>query len=168
MNLLQIINAIVLIIGIPTLVGAILFVGRKLQTLDDLKIIVDKIKSNLKVVSDYLIGKEGFNHHELQAYSPLRLTDEGNRLIKDVGFDIVATTHQDDFFSFIDSEHPSHKHDVELAAIKSIYALQDKEYMSMLKTFFYNNPQRTIANTAPTLGIYVRDLYLAEHPEILE
>ncbi len=166
MDLLQIINAIVIVIGVPTLVGAVVFVGRKLQVLDDLKITVDKMKSNLKVVCDYLIGKEGFNHAELHAYSPLKLTDEGTRLIEEIGFDRAFRDNVADFFSFINDEHPSRKHDVELAAIRSIYALQDKDYMGMLKTFFYNHPQRTIANTAPTLGVYIRDKYLAKHPEI--
>ncbi|HEU0080991.1 MAG TPA: hypothetical protein VFQ72_03125 [Candidatus Paceibacterota bacterium] len=40
--------------------------------------------------------------------------------------------------------------------------------MKFLKAYFYNNPARNLPNTAQTLGIYVRDLYLAEHPEITE
>ena len=56
----------------------------------------------------------------------------------------------------------------ETAAIKSIYTLSDKEFMSLLKEYFYNNPNRSLANTAPTLGVYVRDKYLEEHPEIIQ
>lgn len=168
MNTLQIVNAVVVIIGVPAIVGTLIFVGRKLQTLDAIEITLGKVKANLKVVCDYLIGKDGFNHTELQAYSPLKLTGIGMKLIEETGLDAAFRDNTADFFSFIESEHPSQKHDVELAAIKSIYALQDKDYMGMLKTFFYNHPQRTIANSAPTLGVYIRDKYLSEHPEIRE
>jgi hypothetical protein len=40
--------------------------------------------------------------------------------------------------------------------------------MKFLKVYFYNNPTRNLENTAPTLGVYLRDRYLADHPEIKE
>lgn len=33
---------------------------------------------------------------------------------------------------------------------------------------FYNHPDRNLENTAPTLGLYIRDKYLADYPEIRE
>lgn len=160
---------IVVTIGIPTIIGCFVYIGRKLQVLDDLKETVEKLKCNLKVVSDYLTkNNQDFTASELKAYSPLKLTPEGDKLIRSIGFHNVFEKNQRDFFSYIDSEEPKLKYDVEVAAIKSISALADKDYMDFLKIYFYNNPARNIANTAPTLGVYVRDKYLEMHPEITQ
>ncbi len=103
MNFLNIITTI----GVASVVVGLLYIGRKLQILDDLKSVTDKIKLNIKVVSDFLTrNNANFNHSELQAYSP--------------------------------------------------------------RVFMYNKPDRNMENTAPTLGVYIRDMYLSEHPEIIE
>jgi len=160
---------IIITIGVAAVVAGLIYIGRKLQILDDLKIMTDKIKANVKVVSDFLTrDNKNFNPSELQAYSPLRLTPEGENFIKKTGFDTVFDKNKTDFFRCIDNEKPKLKYDVEIAAIKSISMLYDKEYMNFLKVLFYNTPNRSMENTAPTLGIYVRDKYLANHSEIAE
>lgn len=156
-------------IGLATILGAFIYIGRKLQILDDLKKSNEKIKQNLKVVGDHLTKYDTqFNPSELQTFSPYQLTDEGKALIDDLGFDNVFEKNKSDFFDFIDSEEPRLKYDVEKAAIKSIFILSEADYMSFLKVFFYNNPGRNLGNVSPTLGVYVRDAYLKEHPEITE
>jgi len=85
-----------------------------------------------------------------------------------LGFDNIFKEHKLDFFNYIDEEKPKLKYDVEFSAIKSISFLSDKPYMEFLKVFFYNNPNKNIENTAPTLGVYIRDKYLEEHPEITQ
>jgi hypothetical protein len=158
---------IISIIGFSTMVGGFIYVGRKLQALDRLEETMEKVKANLKVVSDYLTAThKDFNHKELQVYSPLRLTQNGKNLLKEVGFESIFGQYKDDFFSVIDDDAPKLKYDVERSAIRSISVLSDRDYMSFLKVFFYNNPDRSMANTGPTLGVYVRDRYLEEHPEI--
>jgi hypothetical protein len=160
---------IIVAIGVPSVLIAFIYIGRKLQILDDLKITTDKIKANLKVVSDFLTRSSlKFNMAELQSYSPLKLTPEGQRFIASTGFDKIFEANKLDFFQCIESEKPKLKYDVELAAVKSISMLYDKEYMNFLKILFYNDPKRNLENTAPTLGVYVRDKYLAGHPEIVE
>lgn len=157
-------------LGVASTIGGFIYVGRKLQILDDLKITIDKIKWDLKVVTDFLTrNNENFNSRELRAYSPLRLTMEGDQFIKRTGFDKIFYAHKADFFRCIEEERPRLKYDVEIAAIKCISMLSNKEYMNFLKILFYNDqPRRNIGNTAPTLGVYLRDKYLAEHPEIVE
>lgn len=152
-----------------SVIGGFIYTGKKLQILDDLKITSDKVKRNLTVISNFLIRyAQNFNATELQALSPLTLTPDGQKFIEEIGFNNVFGAHQADFFQCLESEKPKLKYDVESAAIKSISMLYDKEYMDFLKVFFYNNPKRTIENTAPTLGIYMRDKYLSEHPEITQ
>ena len=156
-------------VGVIGVLGAFIYIGRKLQILDNMSKTTEKIKVNVKVISDYLTGANAdFNHTELQAYSPLKLTTKGNELIKKLGFDNVFEKHKDDFCKLIDEESPKLKYDVEKAAIRSISTLYNQDYMGFLKVFFYNNPDRNLKNVAPTLGIYIRDKYLEKHPEITE
>ncbi len=160
---------IIISVGIPAIIVGLISIGRKLQILDDLKITNDKIKHNLKVISEFLIrGNKNFNSKEIQVISPYTLTEVGENFIKEVGFNNVFNANKEDFFLCIENEKPKLKYDVEAAAIKSVSMLYDKEYMNFLKVYFYNNPTRSIENAAPTLGIYIRDKYLAEHPEITQ
>ncbi len=160
---------IVIAIGIPAIVAALIYIGKKLQILDDLQKTIGKMKLNLKVIGDFLTRNHSeFNPTELQGYSPLHLTKEGKRFIHNIGFEGIFNKQKIDFFACIENEHPKLKYDVEAAAIKSIYTLSDKEYMAFLKEYFYNNPTRNLGNTAPTFGVYIRDMYLEEHPEIIQ
>jgi len=160
---------VIIAIGVTAIVGCLVYIGRKIQILDDLKITTNKIKANVKVVSDFLThNNTNFNLSELQAYSPLRLTPEGEKFIANIGFNNVFNENKVDFFHCIESEKPKLKYDVEIAAIKSIFMLYDREYMNFLKVLFYNEPKRSMENTAPTLGVYLRDKYLSEHPEITQ
>ena len=159
----------IVIIGIPSAVGAFVYISRKLQILSDLKTDVAKVKNNLKVVSDYLTRHHNkFNPSELRALSPLQLTEEGRRMIEGLGFHDVFNENKNDFWEVIKEAKPELKYDVEVAAVKSIYALYDRPYMNFLKVFFYNNPERGFEDTAPTLGVFVRDEFLREHPEITQ
>jgi hypothetical protein len=173
-SLIIVIGMLDLIVGIAvfisSLIGFVWLGRREIDTSikNSIGATVGKIKTNLKIVCDYLIGKEGFNHSEIESYSPRKLTERGEDFIKNHNFEEIFKNHKSDFFNYIDSENPRQKHDVENASIKSIYLLSNQDYMRFLKTFFYNNPARNLPNTAPTLGVYVRDRYLEEHPKITD
>jgi hypothetical protein len=123
----------------------------------------------MKVVTDYLTKfHTKFEPRELRVFSPIQLTAEGNKLITEIGFDNVFEEYEDDFLDYISQEKPMLKYDVEMTAIKSIYFLADRSYMQFLKVFLYKHPERNMHNIAPTLGIYVRDRYLEDHPEITQ
>ncbi|MBI4598882.1 hypothetical protein HY734_01650 [Candidatus Uhrbacteria bacterium] len=169
MDAIQWINAFIVLIGVPSIAVGLVFVGRKLEVLDSLETSCAGIKHNLKVIGDYLTRHHAtFDPSELHALSPLQLTPQGRQFLEELDFDNVVAANKTDFFACIDEEHPKLKYDVETAAIKSIYTLTEKPYMQFLKVFFYNNPERSLENTAATLGVYIRDLYLAEHPEITQ
>jgi len=168
-NWLDAANSIIVAIGVPATVGGLIYIGKKIQVLDDLKITVDKIKHNVTVIINFLMkNAPNFDSTELRDYSPLGLTIKGTGLVGSIGFDRIFCEHKNDFFACIDDEEPELKYDVEILAIRSIYCLSEKPYMKFLKVYLYNNPTRTIDNVAPTLGVYVRDKYLTEHPGIVE
>lgn len=160
--------AILTSFGVAT-IGGLIYIGRKLQILDDLKITLDKVKLNLKVVTDFLTKDNSeFDPSELQSYSPYQLTSKGQDFVKSIGFEEVFDKYKEEFFKYISDEDPKLKYDVELAAIKAISVFGDKEYMSFLKIYLYNNPKRSLENVAPTLGVFLRDKYLSAHPEITQ
>lgn len=168
-QILQSISSLFALIGVPSTIAGFIYVGRKLQVLDSLDRDMKNVKHNLNTVKNYLTRYHiRFDPANLKALSPIGLTDQGSDFIKEIGFDSIFQRNKKDFFNLIDSEKPKFKYDVELSAIKSIFSLADKDYMSFLKVYLYNNPKSTINDTAPTLGIYVRDKYLSEHGEIKE
>jgi hypothetical protein len=48
MEIVNVINLVIVIVGVPTIVGTLIYIGRNLQILDDLKYIIkEKIEPNL-------------------------------------------------------------------------------------------------------------------------
>ncbi|MFA6533578.1 MAG: hypothetical protein WCT37_00220 [Patescibacteria group bacterium] len=158
-----------LAIGIATIIGGLVYIGRKLQILDDLKETMEKVKHNVKVICDTLSKpKIDFNPQDIQSYSPLKLTTVGEKKIIDIGFADIFRNNSSDFLGFIKSESAGTKYDVEIAAIKSVKVLFDKEYFNPIKSYLYNNPSENVDTLFTTLGVYVRDNYLEQYPEITE
>lgn len=51
MDILTIVNGMVVIFGIPTIIGACIYIGRKLQILDSVDSLMKNIKHNMGIVS---------------------------------------------------------------------------------------------------------------------
>ena len=166
-ELLKVLNAVIVIIGIPTIIGACIYVGRKLQVLDDLNDTISKVKHNIKVVCDTLVqSKVKFDPNYIKSFSPFELTEKGTERIKELGFDKILAENEEDFIDFINSEKPMSKYDVEVSSMKSIIALFDNEYFKPIKKYLYNNPEVDGRKVRTTLAIYVRDKYFEKYPKI--
>jgi hypothetical protein len=166
----DVITKIIVALGIPSIVVGCIYIGKKLQILDDLKEAMNKVKHNIKVIADSLVKQKQviFDPSELQAYSPLRLTAKGNEKIKEVEFDSILKKNKKDFLDFIALDEPKTRYDVQNSAIKSIISLFDNEYFTPVKKYLYNHPDVDIKRLTTTLAIYLRDKYLEEHVEIKE
>ncbi len=160
------------ILGIPAIIVALLFIGRKLQILDDLKKTVEKIKHNIKAMADSMINSDlVFDHTKLQSYSPFKLTEKGKEYLEKIGFISTFNSNKEIFFDCIDMDHPKTKYDVELAAYRSMLLLRNKEdLMKPIKIHLYNNPndEESFESISRYAGVYIRDQYLDLHPEIVE
>src|SRR3989344_4399990 len=114
MTPLQWINTIIVALGVPTIIAGLIYVGKKLHLLESIEQSLERIKHNMKVVSDYLTRHHlKFDPKELKSLSPLALTDAGLKLIEEIGFDNVFEKYKADFFELIDSENAKLKYDVE-------------------------------------------------------
>lgn len=165
----NIIKQIIVYLGIPTIVASFVYIGKKLQILDDLKDTINKIKCNLKVVSDVMISSPyiEIDPEKLQSYSPMGLTEKGLDFLKEkLNFVEIFENHQKDFFAVLDEEKPKSKYDVETIATKSVIYLFDKDYFQPIKNYIYNNPQESLNTIVAIIGVYIRDKYLEAHQEI--
>ena len=153
-------------IGFASIFAVLIYIGRKLQILDDLSRTVEKTKHNIKVIADNLIKDEPFDPVDLQSYSPLQLTDEGRGRLEKIGFLDIFAKNKKEFFDFIEAEEVKTKYDVEIAAIKSVSFLFDRDFFNPLKEYFYNNPEIDERKIRSTIGIYIRDQYLSERDDI--
>ncbi len=157
----------IMAIGIPTIIGGCIYIGRKLQILDTLQKTTDKIKHNIKVVADCLVkAPVQFDHEKLETYSPIQLTEAGIKYLDDIGFIKIFNDNKKDFFDFIDTEEPTTKYDTEISATKSFLILFEKEYFNSIKEFLYTHPQDSLQAMSKIAGVYIRDAYLEKHPEI--
>jgi hypothetical protein len=103
----------------------------------------------------------------IQVMSPMFITEKGHKLLEDSGFKSIFDdpAHREEFLTYLSTQNPTTKLDVETQAIISFATFLEKDFMSPIKTYFYNNPStrdsfRTLA------GLYIRDEYLKDHPEI--
>ncbi len=170
MTLLQIINAVVVLVGVPTIVIGLIYVGRKLQILDELQKTTRKIKHNIRVISNAMIKASGvdFDHTLLQDYSPLRLTEDGTKYLEETGFETIFEENEAYFFSLIDEEEPKTKYDVELLAIKSVSMCSEASFMNSVKIYLFNHPKDSFTRFGKVAGVYIRDKYLEKHTKIKE
>lgn len=158
---------IIMGIGIPSIVIGCICIGCKLQILDTLEETTKKVKHNIKLVADCLIESSvEFNHTRLEEYSPFKITEKGEKWLREVGFIEIFNENSQDFFEFIDSEKPTTKYDIENSAIKSFLILFEKEYFDPIKKYLYTHPQESLSSMSKVAGVYIRDKYFESHPEI--
>ena len=115
-------------------------------------------------------------------HSPRRLTDFGNRILEEVGGMEFLREHKDIFFRQIDGRNPKTAFDVERAANTACLMTTAEDIFNGMKNFVYNAPaypltdaqgrlrdyELTLDDVCYVLSIPLRDMYLQEHPEIME
>lgn len=169
MDILNIINAVLIALGVPTIIASAIYIGRKLQVLDDIRDAHDKTKKNIGVIAGCLATSPhiGFDQTKLASYSPLRLTKEGEKYLQTVGFAKIFQKYPDPFFNFINDENPTTKFDVEASAFKAfMFLLGTSQHFRPLKIYAFNHPKEDLREIAKYASIYIRDEYLERHPEI--
>jgi len=155
---------VVVVIGVGTTIAGLVYIGRKLQVLDDLKITMEKVKSNVSVMANALMRNKSvrLDGSLLESYSPVRVTAEGVEYLRYAGFVRVFEGHKDDFFDSIREENPKTDYDIEGAAVRSVVVLFSKEYFAPVKEYLYNNPRTDRNEFMNVAGIYVREKFQRE------
>jgi hypothetical protein len=169
MNVLNIINGIVLIIGLPTIIGIAVKLGKKLQILETIDASFDGIKTNVTTICTFLATthKNDFPSNILKTMSPYQIQSDGLKEIEDSGLKAILDNpvNLKRIFDLILDQKPTTKLDVETNSFIAYNSASVDEAFKPIKSYLYNHP--AARNYFPYLAaVYIRDKYLSEHPEI--
>lgn len=172
MNLLQIVNTAVVVIGVPTILGVFISVGRKLQILDILDTSLSKeIKPDLKDVRERLSTLEGRFSGAFGAASPISLKPIGKKALEESGFSKWIDDNKNELLAKCRSTNSmSNPYDIQEAAFKFFDQLDFGDFESKLKETAYQYGW-SIETMRRIGGIYFRDVCLQAHnfkPEDLD
>ena len=142
---------------------------------------IDRISEDLVKITSVLMLKDKDINDVLSAkHSPRRLTDAGQRIFTDANGQAYLDANKDYLFAEIDRRKPLAKLDVEDASYAVLIDATRLEAFNPIKTFIYNAPNYQLTKSDGTpmsydvslidmcfvMSIPLRDMYLAEHPEI--
>ena len=142
---------------------------------------IDQMNEELVRISSVLMIKYRDARDVLSAkHSPRRLTDAGQRIFADANGQAYLDANKDYLFAEIDRRKPLAKLDVEDASYAVLIDATRLEAFNPIKTFIYNAPNYQLTKSDGTsmsydvslidmcfvMSIPLRDMYLAEHPEI--
>ncbi len=129
MNYFEIVNGLVVVIGIPTMVGTLITVGRKLQILDSLNITVEqKMEPKLeKLVVEFEVLKNKMNilwrSHVARSKSPRQLNDLGKKILRDSGIDRIVDQKRAELTKIIKEKNPTNSYDAEKIIVDVLMTL---------------------------------------------
>ncbi|MDP3772271.1 MAG: hypothetical protein Q8Q94_02765 [bacterium] len=111
MDALNVINGIVVSLGIPTIIGVAVYIGRKLQILEDLKDIRGRFNVVESKVGDLWADRLA------PAKSPRQLNEMGNKILGESGIKGIVEEKRDDLLKIIREKNITNAYDAELAVM---------------------------------------------------
>lgn len=165
MDALEWVNTLVVALGLPTVLGAFLYIGRKLQALETLKKEVDdNIRPDLKDVRERLATWEGKSAGLYQAQSPISLTEQGRAYLRDSGLKDFIDENTDGLMQQVEHEQTVQTpYDVQQVAFEFFDELDLPDSLEKRAKNFAFNHGVSMDALRRIGGIYFRDLCLAEH-----
>ena len=157
MDILNTINAIVVSIGIPTIIVVAIYIGRKLQILDDLQPLRDKFAIVESRVGDLWADRTA------SAHSPRQLNDKGRAILTGSGIKEVIEEKKNDLFAKVKETNPSNTYDAEKVILDVVSKIPEyyPELVAKLKdgAFKTGNDLDTVFLVG---GIYLRNLIIGD------
>lgn len=153
MTVLETINAWVVGIGIPAIIGAALYLGRKLQILDDLTGVRDRFAVVESRVGDMWADRAA------PAHSPRKLNAYGIKILNESGIKEIIDEKKSTLLDIVKKKDIKNAYDAEQAVLLTVEKLPEHcpDIVDKLK----NGAFKTGANLDTVLlvgGIYLRDL----------
>lgn len=168
---MDILFKIILSIGIPSIILALIYIGRKLQSLDDmggnisdLKIEIAEIKVDCKNIWQ-IISRHGEDICSLKTKiygspgSPMKPNENGKKLLEDSGFYKIYPELKDELFALMDSYQPRTLYDYEKIAEKVLSKFQNNPLMDPLKEYVVNNQNESLELIFRVAAWVIRDDY---------
>jgi hypothetical protein len=101
--------------------------------------------------------------------SPYQIQKDGYSIITDSGLKAILDLPENSVkvYKYIDTQFPKTKLDVERYSFMAFNISSEEVTFNPVKVYLYNHPDKR--EFFPYLAaVYIRDIYLAEHPEIAE
>jgi hypothetical protein len=165
MDWVEIINAIVVVVGVPAIFVALINIGRNLKTLEIIeKDLNDNIRPDLKDVRERFFSLEGKTSGLFQTSSPVRLMDAGEKVLEKSGLKSYIDNNKDSLLRECkNNSNFTNPYDIQ----KASFAFFDEysfpvDFFEALKLYAYDNG--IALSVLRRIGaIYFRDLCLLEH-----
>lgn len=178
-----------LIVSIMALAGVFLFIFKGRTGYTFLKQLAKKLdavatKSDMlmdKIVPRILQGfeKKGFvaentlvewteiiSANSFTTHSPKKLNDIGEKILTESSIKQIIDNNKKVFFGDLDALKLKTALDVEEKAFYAIDKRKEDTLFNPLKTYIYNNPGTDVYTCLFVGSLYLRDLYLAAHPDL--
>ena len=132
---------------------------------------LNKVKENVLIVITYLSSR-ATNRGRLDTtlirnMSPMTIMEKGKQILDDSGFIEIfdKSDNREKILSYLLKRSPKTKLDVETLAIITFSTFLKEDFMSPIKTYLYEHSD-TREDYMTLAGLYIRDEFLKEHPEI--
>lgn len=178
MDILKWLNAIILSIGLPTLIGVAIKIGRKLQVLDDVKKTIGE-KCNEANCHERMNAMETLYNEKINVLmrlsakdefsnirnSPRQLNNEGNIVLNHSGFKEIIDSNIDYLFKEITNTNPRDYYEVEFQSEKIINKIKTETNLEKIKSCAerVNIPIEMLLVIG---SVYLSNKYLEKYPEL--
>lgn len=162
---ISLLNAIVVLVGVPTTIKVLIDIGGKLKTLDVIeKDLSENIRPDLKDVRERFFALEGRATGYFQTASPVVLMNSGKTVLKDSGLEKYINDNVEMLLKEACKEkHLKNPYDVQKTVFNFFDDYQFSEsFFDELKRYAYG--KGVDINTLRRIGaIYFRDICLNHH-----
>jgi hypothetical protein len=153
MDILNTINAFVVSIGIPTIIIVAIYIGRKLQILDDLEPIREKFAVIESKVSDL------WQDRIAPAHSPRQLNERGRLILEKSGIKEIIDNEKETLLKIVREKGATNPYDAEAIILSVMADLPNHcpDVVEKLKTQAFNSGA-SMNDVLLAGGIYLRNL----------
>ena len=154
------IQNIIVSVGIPAIVIALIYIGRKLQVLDSVERTVESIRDRFIIVEERV--KTLWKDEVATAHSPRRLNERGNNILGGSGIKEIIEAKKDGFLTILKTMGLKNPYDAEQCTLQIVNELKkDTDIVEKLKTGAFS-VEADIDTVLLVGGLHLRDLIFPE------
>ena len=154
------IQNIIVSVGIPAIVIALIYIGRKLQVLDSVERTVESIRDRFIIVEERV--KTLWKDEVATAHSPRRLNERGNNILGGSGIKEIIEAKKDGFLTILKTMGLKNPYEAEQCTLQIVNELKkDTDIVEKLKTGAFS-VEADIDTVLLVGGLHLRDLIFPE------
>ncbi|MGC8624511.1 MAG: hypothetical protein ACP5VQ_04535 [Phycisphaerae bacterium] len=162
------IESIITVVGIPAIVAALIYIGRKLEVLDALKLKLDAVEKKVDGIFERFIKVEErvntlWKDDVAPSHSPRQLNERGLNILNQSGIKQIIEARKQTLLNAVKALNPTNAYDAEQAALDVVSDLPKHcpDVIPQLKDGAFKAGQG-IETVLLVGGFYLRDLIFPE------